>query len=110
VKKDYSKYWEEWEKSDQQNSKNMKLSDDFKDIMFKMISYSYTDRPSIKEIKNHKWFQQRLPSLEHVKLEIMKIKLEQVSNTIVEQVKSKLSEEFFNTPNEAIEETKFISY
>lgn len=76
VKKDYSKYWEEWEKSDQQSSKNMKLSDDFKDLIFKMLSYSYTDRPSIKEIKNHKWFQQRLPSIEHVKHEIMKIKLE----------------------------------
>lgn len=79
------------------------MSDDFKDIIFKMIAYSYTDRPSIKEIKNHNWFMQKLPTTEHVKHEIMKIKLETVNHTIEEQVKTKLSEEF-NGSNSIIEE------
>lgn len=39
-----------WKKTGGQN-----LSDDFKDLILKMFSYNGKDRPTVEEIRNHKW-------------------------------------------------------
>jgi serine/threonine protein kinase len=39
--------------------KNSKLSDDFKSLFFSMVSYNYTKRPSIEDIKSHSWLNER---------------------------------------------------
>ena len=45
------KYDEYWQKTGAHNK-----SDDFKDLMIKMLNYDPEQRPSLEEIINHPWF------------------------------------------------------
>ena len=38
------------------------FSEDFKDLVFKMLSYNMLERPSLEQIKEHKWLQGPTPN------------------------------------------------
>ena len=43
------------------------FSNEFKDMVFKMLAYNMVDRPSINQIKDHPWLQGPTPSQDQVK-------------------------------------------
>ena len=47
---DHQKYWKK--------TGGESLSDEFKDLILKLFSYSGNKRPTIEELKNHPWMQQ----------------------------------------------------
>jgi len=65
---DHEKYWKK--------TGGQKLSDDFKDLLIKMVHYDPAKRPSIEEFKNHPWMQ-------------TKFDVEQTRSEILEKVEDK---------------------
>ena len=51
------------------------MSDDLKELIVKLLSYCHTDRPNIKEIKEHNWFMGNLPTPDKLKEEVIKLKM-----------------------------------
>ena len=49
--KQYDKYWEMVEKY----LKIKGLSENFKDLFLKLVTYNPDERPTMEEIKNHEW-------------------------------------------------------
>jgi hypothetical protein len=43
-----------------------------------MLQYNFNERPTIEVIKEHRFFNLRLPTQEELKAEVMKIKMESV--------------------------------
>lgn len=43
------------------------FSEEFKDLVFKMLSYNMLDRPSIEQIKEHPWLKGPTPTQDQVK-------------------------------------------
>lgn len=43
------------------------FSDEFKDLVIRMISYNYLERPTLEQIEEHPWMQGPVPSKEEVK-------------------------------------------
>lgn len=109
VQKNYHKFWDEWEKTPeaQEQKKDVVSMDFFKDLIEKMLAYDYSERPTLQEIKNHPWFTQKLPSLEEVKAEIIKVKMHTVNKAIVNEV-SKRSDELGEQA--ILEEQKLIEH
>jgi serine/threonine protein kinase len=63
VAKDYPKFWQEWAQTeDASRAKARDLTDEFKNLIVKLLAYDFTDRPSIEEIKEHAWFKGSLPT------------------------------------------------
>lgn len=51
VDKEYEEYWEAWSKSEEGKKCNKKfLTDDFKDLIVKLLSYNCKERPTLEEI------------------------------------------------------------
>jgi len=53
---------------------NDEFSDEFKDLVIKMLSYNFLDRPSLEKIKNHPWMQGPTPSQYEVKQAMSRLK------------------------------------
>jgi serine/threonine protein kinase len=49
-------------KEGHQNKNENEFSPEFKDLVFKMLSYNMVDRPSIEQIKDHPWLKGSTPS------------------------------------------------
>jgi serine/threonine protein kinase len=63
IAKDYETFWEKWgQGEDARKTTDRNLSEEFKDLVVKMLSYNFGERPSIEEIKEHPWFKKDLPS------------------------------------------------
>lgn len=57
IDKDYSGFWKAWSLSeDALKAPDRNLSEEFKDLVVRMLAYCFSDRPTIEEIKEHAWF------------------------------------------------------
>ena len=50
------------------------FSDEFKDLVFRMLSYNFLDRPSLAQIKKHPWLKGPTPSQVEVKQAMSRLK------------------------------------
>ncbi|CDW73506.1 protein kinase domain containing protein [Stylonychia lemnae] len=92
IMKDYEGFWREWGQSeDAQKSPNRVLSEDFKDLVVKLLAYNYTDRLIIEEIKDHQWFRGDLPTQDTLKTEVIKLKMQSVNQRIAQEIKPQMS-------------------
>lgn len=58
-----------------------------------MLAYCFSDRPTIEEIKAHKWFNLQLPTQEKLKGEVIQMKMYSVNHRIAQEIKTHISEE-----------------
>jgi len=52
IRKDYPKYWAK--------TAGSSLSEDFKDLMQKMLAYDPSERPTVEELVSHPWMRTRV--------------------------------------------------
>lgn len=69
--REWSKYWDALLTKKGNTSK---ISEEFKDLMEKLLDYNYNKRLTIKEIKEHPWYTADVPSYEEVFLEMKRRK------------------------------------
>ena len=43
------------------------FSEEFKDLVYRMLAYNYLERPSLEQIQNHPWLKGPVPSKNEVK-------------------------------------------
>lgn len=75
IDRQYDDFWEAWSQSEEGKKCNKAfLTDDFKDLIVRLLTYECKDRPTLKQIQNHPWFLGKLPKPEQVRSEVFKMK------------------------------------
>ena len=65
-------YYQDYKSVIQHKSED--FSEEFKDLVFKMLSYNMLERPSLEQIKEHKWLQGPTPNQDQVRQAMQRLK------------------------------------
>ena len=60
IRKDYTKYWAK--------TAGQSLTNDFKDLMQKMLSYDPSERPTVEQLVNHPWMRTKVDNKVSIKI------------------------------------------
>ena len=85
VQEDSAAFWTAW--SSLHNLQTDSLSPDFKALIVRMLAYTFSDRPTIDQIKEDSWFTKSLPTMQQLKAELIKIRMISVNRRIAEEIK-----------------------
>lgn len=61
------------------------FSEEFKDLVFKMLSYNMLDRPSLEQIKEHPWLKGPTPTQDQVKHAMQRLKNKFIEKEVEQQ-------------------------
>lgn len=61
------------------------FSEEFKDLVIRMISYNYLERPTLEQIEEHPWMQGPVPSKEEVKQAMSWLKSKFIQKEVQQQ-------------------------
>jgi len=109
VNKDHEQFWEEYE----ENKTALDLSNEFKSLIFLMLSVDPCERPSMAEILEHAWMKLPTPPKsevdeELIEREIMIKRAKNIDNELIRRQKDREEQEMLKEKNNRDRESKIL--